>query len=707
MRISVFSLIMAVYFWNTSLGHIFCPDECECYFDIDYVSHADCSGKQLQQLPENLDKDRIQLDLSNNLFTSIPPEIESFTKLEKLNMSGNRIEKIGKNSLSNLRQLKVLDLSKNYIESWENIKPNEILEPAIDLRKLILSHNHLKTFSNLNETEYLVSNTLETLELSDCGIVSIGKTMPIKRLNNLKRLILSNNPLRWIVPFVSPTLEFLDVSHCAISYLSPDFFNYLPLLTNMDISNNYRLILRKDNYLSSISLKYFDLSFCNMDGVNLHGLPNLEIVLLRGNMIRILPSGAFNNNSRLEYLDLSSNAIGIVHQNAFQGLNSLKQLNLSINLIPDLHDDVFLPMSNLTELIISRNYLSNINRIRSTSIVSLDLSLCELQFLEYDAFQYISSLLDLNLSRNLISYIPNLKSKSLQTLDLSYNRLSIIDNMTFQSLPELTTLHLSGNRFTSTWRTSYFSKNNKILEISLHDNMWRCDCYDEEMKLFFQYLINQPPKVWDINTLTCHSPSNVSGDIWLKACHQSWYPSIVTQNGKAVNFLLVILGAFFLCFIVLFMVRRTMRKRVVEEEVERQRITTQERERIREIQMRREQEEQRNAPDPRDLISPPSYNEALLMPKLDGSFHSLSDLNTSQKKQKKRARRRTRSSGDLLEENITFEERQKNRRPRKRDNEGGRNRSQSTHEINNTNSEEVQSLHEETDTMTRLHESDL
>lgn len=55
MKISIFSLFMTLYFCNISLGHFLCPDEYKC--DYDYVSYADCSEKQLQQLPKNLDID--------------------------------------------------------------------------------------------------------------------------------------------------------------------------------------------------------------------------------------------------------------------------------------------------------------------------------------------------------------------------------------------------------------------------------------------------------------------------------------------------------------------------------------------------------------------------------------------------------------------------------------------------------------------------
>lgn len=618
-------------------------------------------------------------------------------------MSGNKLSRLEPFALTNLTRLEHLDLSHNAIRKWDSINPNHLLLPTIYLKTLILSHNLFTNFSNLNHTEYLVSDSLELLDLSGCEIVVMLNVSPLSRLTNLKTLILNNNPIRWIHTLKSPTLEHLHISRCALRYVNSELLNYLPFLTHLYMSHNFKL--KKGISLYSTSLKYIDISLCNLYEINIDGLSNIDTVILRGNMLRHLPSGRFYNNSMLEYLDLSSNSIEEVNEHAFHGLISLRQLNLSVNVIPSLQNDIFLQNPNLTEVILSRNYISSITELRSNSITFLDISVCEIQYIESFALIKLPSLLELDLSRNLLSYIPSLKSNSLQILDLSFNRISHIDNMTFKFLPALTTLHLSENRFTAVWKISYFDNNTNLQEISLHDNMWQCDCLDEEMKYFFRYLTVDSPKIGDFNSLKCHSPSSVSGDSWMNACAHAWYPSSVVQNSRPLNFLVALLCAFFLTFIVMFMVRRTMRHKHVTEIEERQRRTAETRDRLRELQMRREQEEERNAPDPRDLVSPPSYNEALLMPKLDGSFHSLSNLDVGQKKQRRRMKRRTKSSGDLLEDNETLEERRKIRQHAQ---ERPRQRSQSTNEVNDQELEDITpEENHRNEVSTLMHESDL
>lgn len=70
--------------------------------------------------------------------------------------------------------------------------------------------------------------------------------------------------------------------------------------------------------------------------------------------------------------------------------------------------------------------------------------------------------------------------------------------------------------------------------------------------------------------------------------------------------------------------------------------------RIRQNRVRMQQEAQRDAPDPRES-RPPCYADALLMPRLDGSFASLDELGSGRIKHKRR-RRKTEEAEDIEEE---------------------------------------------------------
>jgi hypothetical protein len=64
--------------------------------------------------------------------------------------------------------------------------------------------------------------------------------------------------------------------------------------------------------------------------------------------------------------------------------------------------------------------------------------------------------------------------------------------------------------------------------------------------------------------------------------------------------------------------------------------------------MRMDQEAQLNAPDPRDTL-PPCYEDALLMPRLDGSFASLDELGTSRSKRNRRKKNDDTTNEDDIE----------------------------------------------------------
>lgn len=71
---------------------------------------------------------------------------------------------------------------------------------------------------------------------------------------------------------------------------------------------------------------------------------------------------------------------------------------------------------------------------------------------------------------------------------------------------------------------------------------------------------------------------------------------------------------------------------------------------VRQNRLRMTQEAQRDAPDPRES-RPPCYADAILMPRLDGSFASLDELGTGRLKHKRR-RRKTEESEEIEEVEV-------------------------------------------------------
>lgn len=239
-------------------------------------------------------------------------------------------------------------------------------------------------------------------------------------MKNLGKINLHGNPIISLPNIISESLTSIDLSNTGIGHLRPNIFAHLPSLTYINLSKNHRLVLEG---VHSVSVKRIDLSYCNMDAIEINGFPNLLTAILRGNMFRQLTRTSFKNNKLLENLDLSMNSINHIQVDTFQAIKHLKQLDLSFNMIGNIERDTFKDNEILTNINLSRNYLSHFSKIFAASLTSFNMSSCEILTIAPDALNGLPEIVDLDLSNNLITAIPDLlMSDTLQSLDLSLCR---------------------------------------------------------------------------------------------------------------------------------------------------------------------------------------------------------------------------------------------------------------------------------------------
>ncbi|KMQ93377.1 insulin-like growth factor-binding protein complex acid labile subunit-like protein [Lasius niger] len=371
---------------------------------------------------------------------------------------------------------------------------------------------------------------------------------------------------------------------------------------------------------------------------------------------------------KLQALDLSANNLENVHAMAFQENIDLRLLNLSYNSLHQFPDLLSLVTSlDLSFNLISRfnaNSLENMPRIRS-----------------------------LSLRNNQLQLLPRgLKSKTLKVLDVQRNRLVELHNDSFAELPSLQKIDLSGNRLTEAMDPDIFQKNRDLTVIRLGDNPWRCDC--TQLYVIYEYLTVPVDKTVP-SSLICQNPANVSGYSWETACFDAWNTDLYYNKDRTWGMVMVsLLILLVLCGSVVS-IKHTMRikRRVMEQR--RQLDLTEERERLRLLHARRNQrlEEEveglENSAEPRinplELIGPPTYEEAVQMPRLVHSMDALNEIsiendflrpmssvdNLRTKKRRTRrtktSRKRTQSEDDLLRR----EERRQERIRRERNNSSG------------------------------------
>lgn len=405
-----------------------------------------------------------------------------------IDISGQNIYFMDKDTFKGLTNIKALYLTNNYIQVHE--LDDEVFGNLENLEELYISSAFdrysywydyqlvFKSLSRLTKLKILSMNSvpvildkpyyenftkLESLELefsisrnSKYGITSNA----FKGLKNLKILSLAHN-----------SLEKSDIQF--------ECFHELESLEVLDLSLNYLGSPTLNNEGQVIGLPDPNIFFKKMS--------NLKKLYLMYNHIHQLDDGYFEKLSKLEYLSLVYNPIDIfayqhkpVNKETFRGLKNLKTLHLYQTYLGYVNDSCFEYLENLEELNVFRSSIPFFKKTFKglTNLKSLvggmdrgtnmELSCwCESVF-EYlinlnslkltgwnfvfkndsNIFNGLENLRTLVLSNNKIGQLHSrlfAKLKNLEKLDLSQNKIKSINFDTFFGLSNLKTLDLSQN----------------------------------------------------------------------------------------------------------------------------------------------------------------------------------------------------------------------------------------------------------------------
>lgn len=572
---------------------------------------------------------------------------------------------------TSLENLERLDLSFNLFHDWKDI----IAEGLNSLHKLVFldfSSNPLRTVPQYSR--HFQMQSLEVLKLNNCSLFSIHPEV-FSSATSLKELYLTQNPVRNLSgSFTLKNAKLLDLSHCSLEVISRNIIQEMDALELLILQNNTYL---RSLTLNSKNLQLLDLSECNLERIPLGSLNTVTELRMDKNFLKQLSENSFLNYPNLISLNLSINALSDIHQNAFRGLDNIKRIDLSQNKIGVIDEKLFLPTIMLEELILSHNYVRSLDEITSSSIKILDVSYCEIYTISSHSLANMPKLKTLSLRRNFISSIPDgWIADRLRYLDLSGCRIRSITNKTFEKMSNLERIDLSGNQLTLVEAGNF----DPYIEVILKNNPFNCECPKLE-ELYFRLAISGLHQ-----NLICDSPAKLQGLTWEEACGKQW--DLSNTKSKQIwwyTFIVILSLAILLITILALKKINDVKENNLREAEERR--ETQEREarealeRMHALQREYLEDLNRNAPDPRENHSPPpSYPDALLLPKLDtsqpnlaGSYHSLAGSNSSLNKKGKtrRKRRRRRSQGSeskrqsraSLDDTGTSEEGPSNNRP--------------------------------------------
>uniref|UniRef100_A0A915N560 Uncharacterized protein n=1 Tax=Meloidogyne javanica TaxID=6303 RepID=A0A915N560_MELJA len=242
---------------------------------------------------------KLQIKHSNLQYIH-PLAFQPLPGIEELILSDNLIEKLPKNILQTMRNLKVLDLSGNKINGLEGIGGQlATFQPLPGIEELILSDNLIEKLpTNILQT----MRNLKVLDLSGNkinGLEGIG--------GQLGRLNLKNNP--WT--FCSLNMELLEIGNIGVGY-------------ELNLRG-----CKKLKWLHADNNKFDRLSFGESSGPE-----KLLSISLNSNHFKEWPESLLDVSHSLIILNLANNLINYLPENGKLLMTlfpCLEQLDLSGN----------------------------------------------------------------------------------------------------------------------------------------------------------------------------------------------------------------------------------------------------------------------------------------------------------------------------------------------------------------------------------------
>ncbi len=237
------------------------------------LEQLDLAANAITAFPAGLTKNKNlkHLILSNNAITEL--EIPALPKLEKLNLSRNKIERIPE-SIQNLSGLKQLTLNYNSIQS---------VSPAIaSLTKLEQLSFYQNKLTAIPESVYEL-RALREIDLYHNEIERVGEQ--IAQLKNLEILYLSHNKILSL-PLAVGNLSMLQELYLSDNKLLelPASINQLQNLKVMRVNNN-RLLQGPVSLSQLANLENLDISGNQLSEppTGLDSLPLLKILVMVNN----------------------------------------------------------------------------------------------------------------------------------------------------------------------------------------------------------------------------------------------------------------------------------------------------------------------------------------------------------------------------------------------------------------------------------------
>eukprot|EP00727_Mastigamoeba_balamuthi_P007343 m51a1_g3229 hypothetical protein (1409) ;mRNA; f:92241-99014 len=396
------------------------------------LRHLNLDHNSLEQAPSVSNPGLLTLDISNNRLVSFPdfgqkPGVseKGLTYLRKLNVSGNLFETLPM-SLSTLSKLQFIDVSGNRLGSLDSLFQS-------GTQMLALRH----------------------FDASRNALVTIPAAF-YKGAANLENLSFANNKIQELSNDIGlfPILIRLDLAANRLSSLPTGLAN-LRLLKQLSLRGNQlgsslqSFVFTGFNSIAFVDLAYTGLTF--FPKISVPGGWNASLKLdLTGNALTSFPSLNKRASADLDYLKTLKSLLvaenKITDLKEIGNLASLLDLNLAGNGVPSIPtNSPLLTLSGMQNLNLGRNNITSLpdGIGQMGGLKSLDLGGNGLTSLPA-SIGSLSGLKSLSLGGNNLKTLPVElgKLKGLQSLDLAGNKLTSLIPL---DLPALSDLDISGN----------------------------------------------------------------------------------------------------------------------------------------------------------------------------------------------------------------------------------------------------------------------
>ncbi|XP_041460789.1 toll-like receptor 6 [Lytechinus variegatus] len=403
------------------------------------------------------------LSISDNFLTYIP-DLRNMSRLQSLDLSGNRIHSLRAKLPSTLATLNLNRMKRLSVLSIPFFSKS--LSIRISSKSSILGLDQLEGVRYLHVEESSVSNKLSFLHmprlvsliLNSCGLMG-EFVISTTRMPVLQHLTLSNNHLTNIAVSsivhrgndVNETHQpltkniILDGNHLS----NVSFINYLPELHLCNLESNDLRHISVNDFTNILNLRQISLQYNAI--VSLQGfrsLPVLKSVFLKNNRIKTIHPETFSDCPQLRYLDLYGNELESFLI-PFDLTASIEFLYLGNNSIAQLDVDSFSRAHKLQELFLGDNRLQNVKLLPIPTLRFLNLSGNLFNSIEKVNLESFSNLSELDLSENPIESAIKIETNLPPILKLRYCKLrtlSFLGNSSFEENPNaFNSIDITGN----------------------------------------------------------------------------------------------------------------------------------------------------------------------------------------------------------------------------------------------------------------------